>query len=243
MSFFFYCISCLSPAPTLSLSLCVCVCVCVCVRARLVLLIHALIPNSPYGTSYLAKSCSANSCQHWKKKRHHVNSCPIYPLLLTKSFSWLPPATKARLLEWKIRLDLIQYVARGAPELALPSVHKPLPAREALEKLHALEDDGHAIKLGRAMEVFGKLAPGPGRGGGGVGNCHDKIGWTRHFDVAGTEGVWEGLLGMVVESTGRKGEGRWVRSVGMEEAWKVSILVVFVVPFPVGKQEQAFDVC
>lgn len=31
---------------------------------------------------------------------------------------WIPPETKARLLEWKIRMDLLQYVARGAPELS-----------------------------------------------------------------------------------------------------------------------------
>lgn len=31
---------------------------------------------------------------------------------------WIPPETKARLLEWKIRMDLLQYAARGVPELS-----------------------------------------------------------------------------------------------------------------------------
>ena len=49
--------------------------------------------------------------------RHHVNSAPIFVTLNAQD--WIPLETKARLLEWKIRMDLLQYAARGVPELSL----------------------------------------------------------------------------------------------------------------------------
>lgn len=51
---------------------------------------------------------------------HHVNSAPIH--LVINAQSWIPPETKARLLEWKIRYDLVEYAARGVPELSLDQI-------------------------------------------------------------------------------------------------------------------------
>jgi hypothetical protein len=51
---------------------------------------------------------------------HHVNAAPIF--LTLNKLEWIPRATKARLLEWKMRMDLLQYAARGCPELDLERV-------------------------------------------------------------------------------------------------------------------------
>lgn len=56
---------------------------------------------------------------------HHVNAAPIF-LTLNKQ-DWIPRATKARLLEWKMRMDLLQYAARGCPELDLERVRGYAP--------------------------------------------------------------------------------------------------------------------
>lgn len=51
---------------------------------------------------------------------HHLNSAPIFVTI--NSQSWIPAETKARLLEWKIRYDLMEYAARGVPELSLDQI-------------------------------------------------------------------------------------------------------------------------
>jgi hypothetical protein len=49
--------------------------------------------------------------------RHHVNSSLFFVTINAQD--WIPAETKARLLEWKIRMDLLQYAARGVPELSI----------------------------------------------------------------------------------------------------------------------------
>lgn len=51
------------------------------------------------------------------KSSHHINSAPIY--LTINAQPWIPVETKARLLEWKIRYDIIQYAGRAVPALPL----------------------------------------------------------------------------------------------------------------------------
>lgn len=42
------------------------------------------------------------------------------PIFLTiNAQPWIPAETKARLLEWKIRYDIIQYASRAVPALPL----------------------------------------------------------------------------------------------------------------------------
>ncbi|RYP69759.1 hypothetical protein DL769_005190 [Monosporascus sp. CRB-8-3] len=48
---------------------------------------------------------------------HHINVCPVF--LVINAQDWIPLESKVRLLEWKIRLDLVQYAARACPELSL----------------------------------------------------------------------------------------------------------------------------
>ena len=52
--------------------------------------------------------------------------------LTINALPWIPTATKARLLEWKIRMDLLQHAARGAPPLPLDKVATYVPRSGSL---------------------------------------------------------------------------------------------------------------
>jgi hypothetical protein len=57
--------------------------------------------------------------------RHHVNSSPIW--LTINAQPWISTETKVRLLEWKIRMDLMQYAARGCPPLSVDKISSYKP--------------------------------------------------------------------------------------------------------------------
>lgn len=59
------------------------------------------------------------------KTRHHVNSALFY-LAINKE-PWIKQSDKARMLEWKIRMDLLQYVARGCPGISLDAIATYVP--------------------------------------------------------------------------------------------------------------------
>ncbi|KAM6523102.1 hypothetical protein FSOLCH5_003721 [Fusarium solani] len=71
---------------------------------------------------------------------HHVNSSLIY--LTFNSQSWLSTTDKVRLLEWKIRLDLVQYAARGRPAVSLGSIESYVPKQPSEE---SVRDEHNAI--------------------------------------------------------------------------------------------------
>lgn len=48
---------------------------------------------------------------------------------------WIPVETKARLLEWKIRLDILQYAVRGTPDLPLDAIKAYEPENPATASL------------------------------------------------------------------------------------------------------------
>lgn len=166
--------------------------------------------------------------------RHHVNSSPIFVTL--NSQDWIPVETKARLLEWKIRMDLLQYAARGAPELSVEKLsgyqprkpdaggslagmitplHPPhkslqsadLRATEIIARLHTFPDDGHAIKLGRATVVCHNI-------------CRQYEDQGRDWLRVQGEDMWKKVCHLIVDSVEAPGN-HWVRSCGFEEAWKV----------------------
>lgn len=140
---------------------------------------------------------------------HHVNSSPIFVTLNRQG--WIPLEAKVRILEWKIRLDLLQYSARGSPELNtqkirdyVPKADNPGPPIELLPRMHALADDGHAIKLFRAVGI-----------GKEVSKPYEDNDWLL---VKGD--LWNKVAHMVVDSVEAPGP-TWVRNAGFEEAWKV----------------------
>ncbi|KAL2118406.1 hypothetical protein VTJ04DRAFT_8066 [Mycothermus thermophilus] len=153
---------------------------------------------------------------------HHVTSSPFFITLNAQP--WVPAASKARLLEWKIRMDLLQYAARGAPELSVdklanyqPKHHPdatgepPKGPADIISRLHTIPDDGHSIKLGRAAVI-----------------CHDIC---RKFEddphhqphdwlVIRGDDMWRRVCHLIVDSVEVTSGPRWVRSTGFEEAWK-----------------------
>jgi hypothetical protein len=140
---------------------------------------------------------------------HHVNVNPIFITLNRQS--WIPVECKVRMLEWKIRMDLIQYSARGSPDLSIqkikdyiPKAKNPGPAAELLPRMHAIVDDGHAIKLFRAVGI-----------GKEVSKPYEKEDW---MVIRGD--LWNQISHMVVDSVEAPGP-TWVRNAGFDEAWKV----------------------
>lgn len=72
--------------------------------------------------------------------------------------SWLDLSSKARLLEYKVRMDLIMYVHRGCPELRKGEIQNYVP-RQAnslnwetiIDRSKKIPDDGHVVKMIRAL--------------------------------------------------------------------------------------------
>ncbi|KAK3685847.1 hypothetical protein B0T22DRAFT_500606 [Podospora appendiculata] len=141
---------------------------------------------------------------------HHINVCPLF--LTINAQPWIPTATKTRLLEWKIRLDIREYAERGAPPLSLDKIatYEPKLAQssetplEIISRLHTLDEDGHAIKLARAAAI-----------------CHEL---SRQYDdrdwmVIRGDDLWMKVHHLIVDSAEAPGPD-WVRGAGFDDAWK-----------------------
>ncbi|EAQ85992.1 hypothetical protein CHGG_07245 [Chaetomium globosum CBS 148.51] len=143
---------------------------------------------------------------------HHVNSSPFFVAINAQD--WIPAEAKARLLEWKIRMDLLQYAARGAPELSVEKLAAYQPRKpkaggslaDIVARLHTYEDDGHSIKLARAAVICRNICK----------KYEDEgKGWLK---VKGDD-MWSKVCHLIVDSVEAPGE-RWLRSCGFDEAWK-----------------------
>ncbi|KAB5531219.1 hypothetical protein GE09DRAFT_1063959 [Coniochaeta sp. 2T2.1] len=139
---------------------------------------------------------------------HHVNAAPLW-ITINKQ-PWISLETKVRLLEWKIRLDLLQYAGRACPPLNLDKIkaYKPKekPQKTPLEiisRLHNRDEDGHAIKLGRATAICQRISKG-----------YEDREW---LTIKGDD-VWDKVFHLEVDSVEAPGE--WVRTAGLDEAWK-----------------------
>ncbi|KAI1371546.1 hypothetical protein F4677DRAFT_435517 [Hypoxylon crocopeplum] len=139
---------------------------------------------------------------------HHINVNPIF--MAINDQDWIPIESKVRLLEWKIRMDLVQYAARACPPLSIDSITSYVPkdknmgpTNEQLSRIHVLEDDGHAIKLFRAVNLGQKV----------VEKYNDKD-WVK---IKGDS--WTKLSHLVVDSVESSGP-RWVRGAGEPAAWQ-----------------------
>ncbi|KAL2670711.1 hypothetical protein Neosp_014510 [[Neocosmospora] mangrovei] len=129
---------------------------------------------------------------------HHVK----YDFFLMRP--WLSIADKVRLLEWKIRLDLVQYVARGCPAVSLEGIESYVPKQPSEGSLYDFGDDGHAIKQARATAI-----------------CHELMEEykDKSWAVLKDESIWKKIQHMVVDAV--EGPGvLYVRSTGFDEAWK-----------------------
>ncbi|KAL2025086.1 hypothetical protein VTK56DRAFT_88 [Thermocarpiscus australiensis] len=143
---------------------------------------------------------------------HHVNASPVFVTLNAQD--WIPAETKARLLEWKIRMDLLEYAARGTPELSLEKLVAYQPRKpdaggslaETIARLHDFPDDGHAIKLGRAAGVCRNV-------------CKKYEDEGRDWLKVKGDDMWNKVAHLIVDSIEAPG-AHWVRSCGFDEAWK-----------------------
>lgn len=142
---------------------------------------------------------------------HCVNSSIFFPTFNAQS--WLSAGNKVRLLKFKAYIDLAMYTSRRSPPLLLEEISTYTPKKlekgdaewpGIFQRLFEFSDDGHAVKLGRAV-----------RNGEIVSKGWEEKGveWDR---VKGF--MWEKIGNMVVDSVEDTGK-TWARSVGFEEAW------------------------
>lgn len=140
---------------------------------------------------------------------HCVNSSIFFPTFNAQP--WLSEASKVRLLKFKGYLDLTMYASRRSPALFLNEISDYVPAKKdpsqtswegIFTRLFEYEDDGHAVKLGRAVANAKK-----------VSKAYEGEPWVK---VKG--GMWEKLGNMVIDSVEDTG-ATWARSVGFDEAW------------------------
>jgi hypothetical protein len=141
---------------------------------------------------------------------HCVNSSIFWPTF--NSQSWLSTLNKVRLLQWKGYLDLAMYASRRSPALFQEEISLYTPTKfEAgdaewkgiFQRLFEFQDDGHAVKLGRAV-----------RNGELVSKGYEDEDWAK---VKGF--MWEKIGNMAIDSVEDTGV-HWARSVGFEEAWR-----------------------
>ncbi|RDW77841.1 hypothetical protein BP6252_05894 [Coleophoma cylindrospora] len=142
---------------------------------------------------------------------HHLTAAPI--LLLINQASWIPAAVKLRVLEWKNRYDILHYVVRWCPPLRITSVASYVPkdidlvdsTEKLLVRFHGMPDDGHVIKLARALVIAQH-----------VSRKYGNRPWIRIEDDA----TWLRALYLLLDSTEKNPSFPWVRSAGWDGAWK-----------------------
>ncbi|KAL6402538.1 hypothetical protein AUP68_15018 [Ilyonectria robusta] len=142
---------------------------------------------------------------------HHVTSAPFF--LTLNKLPWVPTAVKVRLLESKIRMDLLQYVARGCPALHADSLFDYTPKdasslvarpEELLPRIHTIVDDGHTVKLSRALLLAQR-----------VSQPYQDRPWIRIPD----DDAWVRAQYLLLDGN-EHWEVKWVRAGGFEEAWE-----------------------
>lgn len=141
---------------------------------------------------------------------HCVTASIFFPTFNAQS--WIPTAAKTRMLEWKGRVDLSMYASARSPRLLEDEIlnYDPRPSDRTevqwpgvFHRLFSFPDDGHAIKLARAV-----------RNGELVSKTYEKEDWCKiHGDM------WTKIANMIVDSVEDTGSN-WARRVGFEEAWQ-----------------------
>lgn len=143
---------------------------------------------------------------------HDVTSS-IFLTVLTRQ-PWIKTEDKARLVEWKGRLDLAWYASCGSPALDGRNISEyeggsadGMDWDELYKAIHAMHDDGHVAKFVRALkngeEVCRPLASKDGEA----------------FPVKGD--MWLRLARMAYSVTvNRKPEQKWIFFTGFDQAWE-----------------------
>ncbi|KAJ5698559.1 hypothetical protein N7462_000564 [Penicillium macrosclerotiorum] len=127
---------------------------------------------------------------------------------------WISAELKARLVEWKARVDLVWYTGTGAVEILLENLLKYSPTVSVdmdwknLYRAVTLEhDDGHLAKFVRALK-FGEDISKPFEEGEGK----------EDFPIKGES--WLRLAQMSYDTTfNRPIELKWIWGIGFDENW------------------------
>lgn len=138
----------------------------------------------------------------------HCTNCSVFFPAFMKQ-DWLSDANKARLLEWKIRMDLVMYASRRSPEIRLDDIRSYKPKKPSgwdgiEDRVCQVIDDGHAPKLIRAL-AHGQQICKPYE-------------HREEFRVKAED--WLQMGHMAIDSVENAKESTWVRSAGFEEAWE-----------------------
>ncbi|RSL39726.1 hypothetical protein CEP53_013855 [Fusarium sp. AF-6] len=139
---------------------------------------------------------------------HHVTSTPFFLTLNAKP--WISASTKAQLLEYKIRMDLLTYAARGCPTLRGDLLREYTPRdgkladkmEDLLPRIHKIVDDGHTVKLARAL-ILAKRTTEP---------FEDRE-WVK---IKGDD--WLRAMHLLLDAN-ENGGTMWVRGAGFDQAW------------------------
>ncbi|KAK5108264.1 hypothetical protein LTR62_008648 [Meristemomyces frigidus] len=139
---------------------------------------------------------------------HCLNSSIFFSAFLKQD--WLSEENKVRLLNWKVWNDLAMYASRKSPAIRMDLVREYKPKQnsgweEIENRVTALEDDGHASKLVRAL-AHGQAICTP---------YEDR----PEFRVKQDDWL---LMGHMAIDSVEAGEPHWVRSAGFDEmqAWE-----------------------
>ncbi|KAI9709842.1 MAG: hypothetical protein M1828_002359 [Chrysothrix sp. TS-e1954] len=139
---------------------------------------------------------------------HSVTSSIFLPLFMKQD--WISVENKAKILEYKGRTDLCQYASRRSPNLLMSEIEDYIPRRvdasdwtSIVERAIAVDDDGHASKLVRAL-ARGQQICGP---------------FEERHEFRIKKHMWLKMGNMAIDSVEDDGK-RWVRSAGFIEAWE-----------------------
>lgn len=145
---------------------------------------------------------------------HNVTSSLF--LTVMNQQDWLSLANKARLVEWKARLDLVWYAASAAPELRdefangyEPTLSKGMSWAQLYKALNKHHDDGHVAKFVRAI-----------RNGEEVSKPFEESGEAADFPVKGD--LWLKIAQLCYDITIQHidGQKKWVWGAGFDPMWE-----------------------
>jgi hypothetical protein len=155
---------------------------------------------------------------------HNVTSSIFLSVLGRES--WLRIEDKARLVEYKARLDLVWYAASAAPEVLddnilsyEPTVTKDMDWRQLYQALNEHHDDGHVAKFVRAIKN-GEEALLRFEKDLEISKSHGSIEDYNHlFPVKGD--MWFKIAQMCFDSTHMfvDGQKKWVWGAGFDPMW------------------------
>ncbi|KAL2194786.1 hypothetical protein P885DRAFT_42084 [Corynascus similis CBS 632.67] len=173
-------------------------------------------------TAEMINTCAflAGAAQREGRKRkidffymHTVTSSIFFTVLIRQD--WIKLEDRARLVEWKARLDLAWYAVCRCPLLDASAISAySNPESDSMDweaVFHAViqeHDDGHAAKFIRAL-----------KNGERAGELYEQGEWAEYFPMKGD--MWLRLARMCQDTTGGlPTDLKWVPFTGFDQPWQ-----------------------